>query len=1729
MAWRGYGGSGGQSSLWQQALPRQVAPRRPPGLAGDAASASSTAKPRVLQGFTPAGGKAAIETYTVYTTGDDADEVVVRTLMGEYVEQGSNHGRKVYKKPAGPEEDTVEVVLYYWDERDGPQFCGWWFGNMLGGTQVWSHCSERSMQPPKTGWKIPWDGEFRPSLVVENMEEQRIATSDAHFKEALAQLNPILAEARLVIEQAKSLCGDFGTVDGLHEAEQILQPQAMLCTEAMKQATEMQKAVAGEPHGMQQFSELKNEIKFLQTTISTELAKIKLSKNKADKEEKDRVLAEKDLAVFQDILPEATQKTNAAEDAVEKAIITQEMIAAAGDDMDEAKHAVTETETAVQDAQKAIGEARIFLNAKQASFRRFKSASVVEQATAELGKMQAQLQEIQNRLNPLKTARQEFNQRAAAKKLALEVLDHLTPAEVDVDKAEEATVLLGGEGLSKEMLEQAEQAVTKAGDHVNKALKFIEQKKKPAAGPAREELMKMEERAKGSQQRLAQLKDSHKDAAERVSCLALLKEAADKVATVHDAVQKATDAEAPFLMGVEDMAVDETLAAVKVCETAATSANTSVSIARMFLATKMVEARRFSPGPSAEATAKLKEYQQQLDANIKKLNDFKSSTAKRKHTSLVREAQYEVTKVEALVKKVTETASIFDDDTKLFAMSAKEIRAAAEETANAEAEANAALAEAKQLITDRQIEAKGKDVATEMGAELSKFQARLTSAESDISKYKKLSSTVEQRLAAKRIIEDGSKKLQTAEEKITRVLELLDSFDAGSRCDKGVDVAAGNAAEGKSLKEIEEAAAAARTLLKAASRYVENQSRSPGMAKDEVLKMQPVIEKAEQKLETAYLAMRERSDRIAIKGIVDQAAKQVDQAEEAVNSVAEREAPFLKGADLAVDEASKALTALDDAVQGAQTIVSGAKTFLAMKRLAAKRLSESAAKESTDEIGKLQARLDELVKKLGDSKKSLVDRKLAIIKLEVSAKVSDAEKMVEAAVSATQALPSAGMDIAPDIMKSSCEKAGAAQHEAQDGISSARTVLLNRQRDAKTSSADSNTLSEISKMLDKLTKMQQELEKQKGLLRDQEQRFVAGRLSKDANNKVEELEKKLENTTEVAAPLVSDKKEDFTAAIFLTHIVAVLKDHLTKNSKTADKLFDEIAENKEHFSEERFTSFIQALPELKDQSEILFSDEQLSSAFHRIDSADTSQVTRNAFLDQFRNRYICTSVVSITDSMNVKGGKTIRKLEVNEMVEALEEPKQDGAVGLQRVKVKAEKDDKEGFVTLSGNQGTVFLESFSPYAACQKRIERALQELGDATKEVSKYIEQKCDEMKSVRSGPLFDTRSELQKLRPRVSKVQYDHSQLKKSVAAAQKKHSECMEIERQKRLDATEKKAASAVNNEATENVKSLQVQVDKLLPNVEKIAQSTTSDQEDGMQKMDQAEKDLELLSDSIEESLANVKSKMDGLKSAKGPWADVRTSLIKLKVRLGQFEAMCKKILKTLRGARKKVETEAHDLVVEALRAHVKENNITPRHLFEELSKEASQIDLESLRQFTMSLPNADLKPGQLELGLRRYKMGLSKLVVLEMLQEYHRCVKEIAITTAFAVKDGKTLRKLGVGELLEVLEPEKTDPVVGLTRVRCRAVLDNKDGWVTVRGNQGTSFLEKSTKPYFCCQEPTSLQSAFESGSSDVGEIEKGEVMEILEGPRKEPPVEIERMRGRAANDGKSGWVTLKDP
>lgn len=78
-------------------------------------------------------------------------------VRGNFTANGQNHGRPTYRKDQ--QVNGLDVMLYYWDERDGPNFCGWWFGPKVGGDQVWAYHNSRSaMTPPTRGWKVPYDG-----------------------------------------------------------------------------------------------------------------------------------------------------------------------------------------------------------------------------------------------------------------------------------------------------------------------------------------------------------------------------------------------------------------------------------------------------------------------------------------------------------------------------------------------------------------------------------------------------------------------------------------------------------------------------------------------------------------------------------------------------------------------------------------------------------------------------------------------------------------------------------------------------------------------------------------------------------------------------------------------------------------------------------------------------------------------------------------------------------------------------------------------------------------------------------------------------------------------------------------------------------------------------------------------------------------------------------------------------------------------------------------------------------------------------------------------------------------------------------------------------------------------------------------------------------------------------------------------------------------------------------
>eukprot|EP00927_Polykrikos_kofoidii_P018495 TRINITY_DN18578_c0_g1_i5.p1 TRINITY_DN18578_c0_g1~~TRINITY_DN18578_c0_g1_i5.p1 ORF type:complete len:1223 (+),score=420.95 TRINITY_DN18578_c0_g1_i5:409-4077(+) len=94
------------------------------------------------------------------------NQTVANIIRGNYGLHAENHGKPVYKKD-GESPTGMEVLIYFWDHRDGANFHGWWFGPKVGGDQVWAYCPNgQASTPPATQWKVPYDGAIDSTFLV---------------------------------------------------------------------------------------------------------------------------------------------------------------------------------------------------------------------------------------------------------------------------------------------------------------------------------------------------------------------------------------------------------------------------------------------------------------------------------------------------------------------------------------------------------------------------------------------------------------------------------------------------------------------------------------------------------------------------------------------------------------------------------------------------------------------------------------------------------------------------------------------------------------------------------------------------------------------------------------------------------------------------------------------------------------------------------------------------------------------------------------------------------------------------------------------------------------------------------------------------------------------------------------------------------------------------------------------------------------------------------------------------------------------------------------------------------------------------------------------------------------------------------------------------------------------------------------------------------------------------
>jgi len=93
-------------------------------------------------------------------------ELLESFINGNYESAGVNHGKPVYQCYDNPR--GYASVIYYWDDRDGPMWNGWWIGDVVAGYEAWAFNSDNASKlPPSVGWLVPAQGPIDETMVVE--------------------------------------------------------------------------------------------------------------------------------------------------------------------------------------------------------------------------------------------------------------------------------------------------------------------------------------------------------------------------------------------------------------------------------------------------------------------------------------------------------------------------------------------------------------------------------------------------------------------------------------------------------------------------------------------------------------------------------------------------------------------------------------------------------------------------------------------------------------------------------------------------------------------------------------------------------------------------------------------------------------------------------------------------------------------------------------------------------------------------------------------------------------------------------------------------------------------------------------------------------------------------------------------------------------------------------------------------------------------------------------------------------------------------------------------------------------------------------------------------------------------------------------------------------------------------------------------------------------------------
>jgi len=1695
----------------------------------------------------------------VFSTAEK-DEIGIRTLVGEYKEEGANHGRKFYKKTQKiPGHEDINVYLYFWDERDGPAFSGWWFGNQVGGAQVWSRNRQATQVPPKMGWTIPWDGEVKRELVVMGYREKQMVDrkeaemrqlqrrkeetqtgadqapdANTNWDERLGQAAERAAIAQIDANEALDIAkvaleGDLDEEAVASGVEQ-LNAQNMALAETQRFFAQEGLAFAkADPQQKAELTALGQRVRKLQQQVKEELGKLRNAKHtkvkmqqdevkRAEQESREQELEGQHSKQLEEMMPAAMEKVDVAEDEVEKVAIAAAplQIDSADDLRPVMLQAIKETEQRVRAAQQAIGEGRRFITGKISQAQRF-VPSAKRAAAEEFSALQAKLNAAQEKLNPYKTVRQDYEQRSQAKKLMEELSEKLAGAEIEVEKAAMMTAPLGGD--SSEGIKETELALSAAQSALAQTSRLIESKLRGAEktkGPVFDEVKTLQERSKIAQEKLDEVRKTVRETQVRIAADTLLKEVSEKVSIAEDELQKMAEAELPFLRGDQPTGkeIDELLAEA---DKVSAKVHSAIGEAQTFVARKLVEVARFSEGPARAVREEVDMLQKRLEEGRERLQQFRSGNGDRKRTHLLQEVEAKVTAAEGEVQKMTEATQALGSLGTAGDAVSEQLKEAVEQATAAERTAQASIVVARKQLLQKTAELKKLAISgAGSGSELGKLQTRVNTMQQEVAKLRNATKDAEEKIRVKQMLAEVAMRLQTAEAEAEKVAAIAAPLADGQPAPEAVE-------------RLEKAMASAMMKISATAKLVDVKLKSAsGFLKEELAGMRSRLTQAEKKLNIVNSAAKEQKERLSAADLVAAANEKAEKAEAEVKKTGDAELFFLKGVEVVnAKEAAAAITDSEVAATGAQKAITEARTFVMHKLADAKQFTDGPADVCTKELLTIQHRLDKCAAQLAELKKDTAERKRKTQMQASTEKLAAVEASVQNLSNAmTKFADDRLVNISPEEARSVCEEIAHAEQGAQTAVSDARKYLALRVQEAKSFAEGqrASITAELGKLQARLTHCQVELAKLSKQCTEREQRFVAQKLLQEANTSFEKLRTEVEAAHKVAEPLLAEDTGAFLAGLYSESFASNLREYAKTSGQSGDAIFATFCKSKSASTEE-FASFLNALPELAGKEELGFSGEQAAVILDKLGKGGKLPVA--SFSQLLKEYFICALNTTATDKPD--GGQDLGTLAAGEGIELLEQ--KDGPEGSKMGKVILARDGATVWVNMTASTGA---PNFKPSSGVGRldSIEAYIISIHRACKHAAENADRKSVEVAGVKQGPLAEVKAKLLQLRTKIGQEQSKVEQLRKQVSVGKNGILEKRKDEVQKVQEVRIKAVAAKSVAEAGIAVEAAEKEAEKIIKSAialggaEKLAELDIAK----LEKMKgAADKALEVLTDA-----RGVVGRVSGsLEARRGPsraaLLEARVDLTKLGSRVSTSEKKVRNATEAVRTAHSQVVKTATEKARAALRGAARKSQKSSDELFDQGSGGKPEMSAEQFSKFVSTLKGHGLAPEQVSLVYKEFgPHGLRKSGFAKALQEFQRCMKGIAITDSFDIESGKTVRKMAQGETFEVLEGPKEDTETHMQRVRGRALRDGKVGWVSVASNQGTVFLTPIDKPFVWCASEAALRDGAGSASKQVRALAKDEVLELLEGPREETPDPELLVRCTASKDGAAGWITIRD-